>query len=118
MMRSEWNHPETTPEQWEVIETVYTWHRSIRDVDGKKQMEVLYKLGGFPLIKSLYADGCLARDLDSDLRRLSQEYTERLAGIQDQIAHLQENIMTDAQNYRTAKANIERAIKDLEEGTL
>jgi len=42
-----------TPEQWEVINEVYTFHPAIPDVGGKKVLADLYKVGGFGLIASM-----------------------------------------------------------------
>ena len=71
MLREEWTAltgHDPTPEQWDIIDTVYTWRPVICNVEGKKQMQALFKTGGYPLIKSLHHDAQLARDIDTKAR--------------------------------------------------
>lgn len=121
MMREEWikltsNHP--TPDQWEVIETVYTGHKSITDVEGKKQMKALFDIGGYPLIASLHADAVKARDIDGERRALNVAHTARVAELQGQIAALKLQIANEQDAYNAACGLLVRRERDLEEGNL
>ena len=51
---------EISDREYELIETVYTWHPAISEAGGKDQIATLYKTGGMPLIKSclLYTSTC------------------------------------------------------------
>lgn len=44
---------EISDQNYEIIETVYTWHPAINEVGGKDQIATLYETGGMPLIKSM-----------------------------------------------------------------
>ena len=44
---------ELTPEQYEIVERVYTWHPAIPNVGGKDKLAELYRLGGMPLIEDM-----------------------------------------------------------------
>lgn len=44
---------ELTPEQYEIVERVYTWHPAIPNVGGKDKLAELYKLGGMDLIEDM-----------------------------------------------------------------
>lgn len=44
---------EISDQNYEIIETVYTWHPAINEVGGKDQIATLYETGGMPLIKSI-----------------------------------------------------------------
>jgi hypothetical protein len=44
---------ELTPEQYEIVERVYTWHPAIPNVGGKDKLAELYRLGGMDLIEDM-----------------------------------------------------------------
>lgn len=119
MMLNEWttltgNNP--TPEQWDVIETVYTWHRSITDAGGKKQMKALYDIGGYPIIASLYTDAVIARDLESERRQLNMAHNDALADLQAQIGRLSILITEENNRYAESLLALERRTFDIENG--
>ena len=53
-----------------IIETVYTWHPSISEVDGKEQITALYKTGGMALIKSMVEAAKIMRDLRAERQHI------------------------------------------------
>ena len=64
----------TVPEaEYNVIEYVYTWHPSIKDTEGKKQMEVLYSQFGMGMIKGMVPVAQKMEELDKEERELKRK---------------------------------------------
>lgn len=64
----------TVPEaEYKVIEYVYTWHPSIKDTEGKKQMEVLYSQFGMGIIKGMVPVAQKMEELDKEERELKRK---------------------------------------------
>lgn len=77
--------PEPTESAWELIQTVYTFHPSISDVGGKKQIAALWDIGGIRLIADMLKTAERVRDI-----------LEKIAVLKGEIARYEE----DWQNIR------------------
>lgn len=64
---------ELTDEEWNIIHTVYQFHPSIPDVNGKDHIATLYKMGGFGLISDMLPTACEGERLENDLRKAREE---------------------------------------------
>lgn len=76
MMQSEWEQmtgQPTTIQEWDVVHTVYQWHPMIGDVDGKKQLLALYKLGGIGLLRDMLTTANRAYELSSHEDELDRQ---------------------------------------------
>ena len=119
MLKEEWvalTGHDPTPDQWDVISTVYTWHPSITDVAGKNQMKALYELGGYPLIKSLHHTAERAMELDTERRATTEEIEGQRRSIAAQIKALREASAVAHSKHRQRITAIDQELKDLEEG--
>lgn len=56
------------PEDYTVIEYVYTFHPSISETDGKKQIADLYKTFGMRVIKDMVQTAEKAEKLEAEIR--------------------------------------------------
>jgi hypothetical protein len=56
-------------EDYAIVETVYTWHPMIPEVDGKKRIAELYKLGGMGLMKDMWSKAVEMEGLDDCIRQ-------------------------------------------------
>ncbi len=52
-----------TQEQWDIIETVYNYHPSISETNGKSQIAYLYVGFGFRVIKDMYPTANKAKEI-------------------------------------------------------
>ena len=70
---------ELTPFDYELVETVYTWHPSISNENGKQEMATLYRLGGIRIIKDMYPTAKCAMNIQhqKDKMRGEMEYLDR-----------------------------------------
>ncbi len=59
-----------TNEEFEIINTVYTFHPSISETDGKKQIANLYKTFGYRIIKDMLATAIQAEKYESEITNL------------------------------------------------
>lgn len=59
-----------TPENYATIEYVYTWHPSISDHDGKREITMLYKIGGMRVIRDMVRSARDAERLETLDRKL------------------------------------------------
>ena len=62
---------EVNPAEYKDIEYVYTFHPSISDTDGKKQIADLYKLGGIRLIRDMIPTARKAQEIEDEIRELN-----------------------------------------------
>ena len=72
---------EVSSEDYKLIEFVYVWHPNIGNVNGKRQVAELYKVGGIEIFK--------------DMRNAAQitfNYQEKIEEKRRQICRLQEEI--------------------------
>ena len=60
-----------TPENYETIEYVYTWHPSITDQNGKREIATIYKIGGMRLIRDMVRSARDSERLDAIMRKLN-----------------------------------------------
>ena len=67
---------EISDQNYEIIETVYTWHPAINGVGGKDQIATLYETGGMPLIKSMLEAANIMMDLDKERRQAMRRMEE------------------------------------------
>ena len=67
---------EISDQNYEIIETVYTWHPAINEVGGKDQIAALYETGGMPLIKSMLEAANIMMDLDKERRQAMRRMEE------------------------------------------
>lgn len=74
---------ELTPEQYAIVERVYTWHPAIPNVGGKDKLAELYKLGGMPLIE----------DMDNRAYALEYEYNSICDRLREVVS--QKSILLD-----------------------
>lgn len=58
---------QVTPEEYEIINTVYTWHPTIENCGGKEMIAELYNLGGMRLIKDMLPTAKKIKGLDLDI---------------------------------------------------
>jgi hypothetical protein len=63
-----------TEEEWLAINTVYTWHPMISDVNGKKEIAALYNRGGIGIIKNMLLT---ALELETHYSNLQAYLVER-----------------------------------------
>lgn len=67
---------EISDQNYEIIETVYTWHPAINEVGGKDQIATLYETGDMPLIKSMLEAANIMMDLDKERRQAMRHMEE------------------------------------------
>lgn len=73
-----------TDSDWKTIEYVYTFHPSIKEVDGKNQMVYLVKFGGMRVIKDMVQTAKEAEELEKKIsvaRRTLNELREQLEAL-------------------------------------
>lgn len=73
-----------TNEQYNIIETVYMWHPSIRNVSGKEEVAELYKSFGMTIFHDMLPRAQKACDLNQRLRDARRE----VAKIEEEIEEL------------------------------
>lgn len=71
--------PEPTDEQYKLIEYVYTFHPSISETDGKKQIAMLYVNFGMSIIQDMKPRAELMEKKEAQLRaaRMALEEVQR-----------------------------------------
>lgn len=57
-------------EQYRMIETVYTFHPVIDEVEGKKQIAMIYAAGGMAVIRDMVPTAIRGRQIEAELREL------------------------------------------------
>lgn len=62
---------EISQKDYSIVEHVYTWHPSISEVEGKKQIAELYKSFGMPIIKNMMEAANYAETLDRAMAKLA-----------------------------------------------
>lgn len=91
MLREEFEHLITTKkptdDEWELVTTIYTFHPSISEVVGKKQIAKLWDIGGVRLMADMV------------------KTAERVRSIEEHIAE-----------HRAFIADYERQLQDIKEG--
>ena len=89
---------EISDQNYEIIETVYTWHPAINEVGGKDQIATLYETGGMPLIKSMLEAANIMMDLDKERRQAMR----RMEEIRRRIETVASGDLTEEQCRRDA----------------
>lgn len=89
---------EISDQNYEIIETVYTWHPAINEVVGKDQIATLYETGGMPLIKSMLEAANIMMDLDKE----RQQARRRLEKINNRIEAVVGGDLTEERCRRDA----------------
>lgn len=88
-------------QEYELIEFVYTYHPSISDTDGKKQIVDLYKTGGMLVIEGMMEATRFAKNIEDEQRALLDRMNmlkERMADVKD--GHLDfERCLSDMKIY-------------------
>lgn len=64
---------QVTPEDYKDIEFVYTWHPSISETDGKRQIATLWNIGGLRLILDMKESAMHAKAIDDQIREVKEE---------------------------------------------
>lgn len=75
MMKSEFEEligKEVSNKEYSEIEFVYTWHPSISETEGKKQIANLYQMFGMTVIKNMIETASIMQDLDKEKRKAVQ----------------------------------------------
>lgn len=73
MTKAEFEHlvdENITSEDYETIEYVYTWHPSITDQNGKREIATIYKIGGMRIIRDMVRSARDAERLENINRHL------------------------------------------------
>lgn len=84
-----------TPDEYAIVERVYTWHPSIPDAGGKLRIAQLFKLGGMDLMRDMdvrasalensYASASASLREEQDI---ANDIRKRIAAIDEQVAQL------------------------------
>lgn len=83
---------ELTPEEYKIVERVYTWHPAIPNVGGKDKLAEIYKLGGMELIEDMDIRAIhLEAEYESICDKL-HENIEQKRIILDRMAELQKQL--------------------------
>ena len=90
-------------QEWNIIETVYTWHPSISEENGKDEIVEIYhsKIEGFAIIKEMYEAATMIDDLDKERRKL-EAALEKVRKRMNQVAKgnlVYERCRRDAEKY-------------------
>lgn len=75
MMKSEFEEligKEVSNKEYSEIEFVYTWHPSISETEGKKQIANLYQMFGMTVIKNMIETASIMQELDKEKRKAVQ----------------------------------------------
>lgn len=83
---------EVTPEEYAIIEHVYTWHPSIPNVGGKDILAQLYKLGGMTVIMDMEDSATKAESIYEQTCEKLRETVERKGQIFSQITETQKRL--------------------------
>lgn len=83
---------EVSPEEYAIIEHVYTWHPSIPNVGGKDLLAQLYKLGGMTVIMDMDGSATIAESIYEDICEKLRKTVERKGQILSQIAETQKRL--------------------------
>lgn len=67
---------EISQKDYSIVEYVYTWHPSINEVEGKKQMTELYKSFGMPIIKNMMETANYAETLEREMTQAQRQVEE------------------------------------------
>ena len=57
--------------EYTLIETVYTWYPTISNTNGKQEIATLYSIGGFRLIKDMYATARASQSIQNERNALN-----------------------------------------------
>lgn len=96
---------QVSPEAFEIINHVYTFHPLIRDVGGKDQIAQLYKLGGMLLMRNMYS---YVLECEEAERRLTNA-EGRIAELQEMLAECDERIAAAKDEQRRIEAELRKA---------
>lgn len=69
-------HGHVSDRDYELIETVYTFHPVIKDSGGKDQIAQIYLAGGMPVMRDMYPTAVKAKDKDERIRALKAQIAE------------------------------------------
>lgn len=73
-----------TPEDYAIIEHVYTFHPAISNMGGKQEIARLYKAGGMGLMRAMTAAADENQEREESIRHIDQT----IEGLQEQIHQL------------------------------
>jgi hypothetical protein len=88
MNRQEWvglTAYQPTDEEWEIIQKVYTFHPAIPDVNGKKIIAGMFKLGGMGIITDMLPAADLGLDHDNIIAGIKREIEAQQACLDNAI---------------------------------
>ena len=55
-------HKKVSPDEWKIIDFVYTWYPGIDDICGKTQIADIYMAGGMTVIRDMYERAAAHQD--------------------------------------------------------
>jgi hypothetical protein len=119
MNREEWIENtgyQPTQEEWEVIQAVYTFHPSISNANGKREIALIYRTCGMGIIFDMLgtAKTCQRLEMeadsaDRDADRLSRELAERIAELQrEYTAKIEHQKQLSAENRDALNITVNR----------
>lgn len=79
---------DVSPDDYALIEQVYTWHPSIPDVGGKSVIAHLYAYGGMLVIRDMLPRAQRAEQVDGKVRAIRRD----IAGMEKQVSDLMAEI--------------------------
>ena len=56
-----------------LIETVYTWHPTISNENGKQEIATLFRIGGIRIIKDMYATAKAAQAIQNERSKVNAQ---------------------------------------------
>lgn len=72
--------------EYKVIETVYQWHPSVKEVSGKEEVAELYKSFGMAIFHDMLPRAEKNRELENKLRHVQAE-VERIKAEMEELSH-------------------------------
>lgn len=101
--------------QWAVIETVYNYHPSIPEVNGKKVIADLYKIGGYKLIEdmhdrayAIYAKNKELSELKIELETAAKNFKDEVQKLTNRYNQIQNNIAAKRMTLETELTSISK----------
>ena len=66
-------HKTVSPDEWKIIEFVYTWYPGIDDICGKAQIAEIYMAGGMTVVRDMYERAAAHQDYTQLVSRKKAE---------------------------------------------